>query len=93
MHLKIFFLNSCNFFFIFYIIYYEGALQVDKRDSSQTDDDYCFVVGSYSESTTTMTLLNADDPTQGLSLTYFGDRCNHPPAQRKFTIELTCAGW
>jgi len=68
-----------------------GALQVDKRDSSQTDDDFCFVVGSYSESTTTMALLNADDPTQGLSLTYFGDRCNHPPAQRKFTIELTCA--
>jgi hypothetical protein len=68
-----------------------GALQVDKRDTDSNDDDFCFVVGAYSESTTSMQLLDAEDPTKGLSLTYLGDRCNHPSAQRKFTLELQCA--
>lgn len=30
------------------------------------------------------------DPTKGVSLTYFGDYCEHPVEQRKFIVDLVC---
>jgi len=68
-----------------------GALQIDKRVLSDANDDYCFVAGQYNERTTTVELLDQEDPTRGLALTYLGTFCNHPHVQRKFRIELSCA--
>lgn len=68
-----------------------GALQIDKRVLSDPSDDYCFVAGSYSESTTEVELLDPEDPTKGIVVSYAGDYCNHPRTQRRFNIELSCA--
>jgi hypothetical protein len=40
---------------------------------------------------TTLTLLNSNDPTGGLKLTYSGDYCLGSNTPRKFQIELACA--
>jgi len=72
-----------------------AALQVNKRATSDVYDDWCFMVGSYSDSTTKLALLDEGDPTAGISLTYYGDYCNgkqgETPKQRTFRIELSCA--
>lgn len=68
-----------------------GALQVDQRVLSDANDDYCFVVGEYSERSTTVELLDQEDPTRGLALTYYGSYCHTPAVQRKFRVELICA--
>lgn len=68
-----------------------GALQVDKRDTpDNADDDFCFLVGAYSD-TAKLTLLNPDDPTKGLKLTYKGDPCRGSRKPRLFQIDITCA--
>ncbi len=67
-----------------------GAIQINKRGTIQEDDDYCYIAGSYSDKTTTLNLIDQDDPTLGLTLTYFGDYCSGND-QRKFKIELQCA--
>ncbi len=68
-----------------------AALQVNKRGTADEKDDYCYLVGGYSEITSTMTLLNHDDPTKGLKLSYSGDYCKGSASPRKFQIELECA--
>lgn len=67
-----------------------GAIQVDKRATINDNDDYCYIVGAYSDKTSSLKLISEDDPTKGLRLTYFGDYCHNPVVQRKFHIELTC---
>jgi hypothetical protein len=68
-----------------------GAIQIDKRIESDPNDDFCFMVGSYSDSITSMALLDQQDPSKGVYLTYYGAYCNHPSSQRRFRIELQCA--
>lgn len=68
-----------------------AAVQIDKRATTDASDDWCFLVGEYTESTTKLALINSQDPTEGLSLTYYGDYCNHPRNQRRFNILLQCA--
>lgn len=72
-----------------------GALQVNTRGTVAEGDDWCFKVGSYSDMSTKLSLLDESDPTKGVSLTYYGDFCNakagQKPVQRTFRIELSCA--
>lgn len=67
-----------------------AALQINTRDTYDTSDDYCYVVGKYSETSTKMQLLDQQDPTKGIKLTYFGSFCSGND-QRKFNIEMSCA--
>ena len=68
-----------------------GALQIDKnRLINDPTDDYCYVVGEFS-GTSQLQLLDMNDPTKGVSLTYYGDYCKNPVEQRRFVIELVCA--
>jgi len=67
-----------------------GAVQIDRRGTESPEDDWCFLVGTYSEIATTIKLLDDSDPTKGLSLTYAGTYCRSGP-QRKFIIEMSCA--
>jgi len=67
-----------------------SALQVNERGSKSEFDDYCFIAGSYVESTTTLDVIDSQDPTKGLKLTYLGDSCSNG-SPRKFHIELQCA--
>jgi hypothetical protein len=68
-----------------------GALQIDTRVLSDPSDDYCFLAGVYGDSTTKVALLDQEDPSKGISVTYFGAYCHTPMVQRKFRIELQCA--
>ncbi len=68
-----------------------AVLQIDKRIESDPNDDYCYIVGSYTDYTTKLELLDAEDPSKGLTLTYYGDYCNNPRVQRKFIVEMPCA--
>lgn len=67
-----------------------NALQVDKRATPDTSDDWCFVAGYYTDSHTTLSLLEYEDPSKGLTVTSLGAPCknNH---QRRFTIDMPCA--
>lgn len=67
-----------------------GAIQIDERLIDNPNDDYCFMVGEYSESQTKMSLLDQQDPTKGVSITYYGEYCHTPRTQRKFKIEIPC---
>lgn len=67
-----------------------GALQIDRRGTSSPDDDYCYLVGTYGQATTKVTLLNSEDPTKGLAVTYYGQYCVGGN-QRRFNIDLICA--
>ena len=68
-----------------------AAIQIDRRANSDPNDDWCFVVGSYSEKTTQVALLDDNDPTKGVQITYYGDYCSTPRVQRQFKLELMCA--
>jgi hypothetical protein len=57
----------------------------------EEDDDWCYLVGKYEESSTKLSLLNQEDPTKGLVLTYYGETCSSTHKQRQFRIELQCA--
>jgi hypothetical protein len=67
-----------------------SALQVNTHNNDIENDDDCYVVGKYSETTTKMVLLDQDDPTKGIRLTYFGEYCTNMD-QRQFIIEMSCA--
>lgn len=67
-----------------------GAVQINKRGTISEDDDYCYVAGTYSESSTLISLIDQGDPTLGLKITYLGNYCSGGD-QRKFMIELQCA--
>lgn len=67
-----------------------AALQVDKRILSDPNDDYCYVAGVF-DSTAKLEVLDQQDPTKGLRMTYYGDYCHNPPVQRTFKVELLCA--
>lgn len=68
-----------------------GAVQVDQRVTSDPSDDYCFIAGEYNDRTTTLELLDQEDPTKGLAITYYGSYCKKHVVPRKFKIELICA--
>jgi hypothetical protein len=68
-----------------------GALQIDARVLSDPSDDYCFLAGVYGDSSTKVSLLDQEDPSKGISVTYYGSYCHTPMVQRKFRIELECA--
>lgn len=66
-----------------------GALQINTRGTPSDDDDYCYVAGTYADKTTSLTLLNNDDPTNGVKLTYLGNMCGNGKP-RIFDVEMTC---
>lgn len=68
-----------------------GALQIDTRVLSNPSDDYCFLAGVYGDASTKVSLLDQEDPSKGIALTYYGAYCHTPMVQRKFRIELECA--
>jgi len=67
-----------------------GAIQIDRRGSETTGDDYCYLVGKYSEESTKLSLLNPEDPTAGIQMSYYGSYCNNG-IQRQFNIQMPCA--
>lgn len=67
-----------------------GAVQIDRRGTESTGDDYCYLVGSYNELSTKISLIEAEDPTQGIQMTYYGAYCNNG-IQRQFNIQMPCA--
>lgn len=67
-----------------------GALQINTRGTYDIYDDYCYRVGEYSDSSTKLALLDQEDPTKGISLTYYGDYCSGQ-VQRKFHLQLQCS--
>ena len=67
-----------------------GALQINTRGTYDSSDDYCYLVGKYSEGSTTVALLAENDPSKGISVTYAGAFCNNG-VQRQFIIEVGCA--
>ena len=66
-----------------------GALQVNERSTPSESDDWCYLAGTYSESTTSVSLLDSQDPTKGMKITYTGDACGNGN-KRKFHIDLQC---
>lgn len=70
---------------------YAGAVQINQRGTIDTTDDWCYLAGKYEESSTKVTLLSQEDPTKGISVTYFGDSCGSTHKQRQFKVDLTCA--
>lgn len=66
-----------------------SALQINTRGTYDQDDDYCFMAGEYSEVMTKVSLLNQEDPTKGIQLSYAGGRCSNGD-QRMFNIEMAC---
>lgn len=69
---------------------FAGALQVDKRATTNPNDDWCYAVGKYDPSTTKLALIDSNDPTQGLQMTYYGDTCKSTNTQRQFVIQMSC---
>lgn len=67
-----------------------GALQINTQGTYNTDDDYCYLVGKYSESSTKVALLDQEDPSKGIKLSYYGAFCSNG-VQRQFNIEMGCA--
>lgn len=67
-----------------------SALQVDKRATPDTSDDWCYVVGFYTDSLTKVSLLDYEDPSAGLTITSFGDYCRNSK-QRQFTVNMPCS--
>lgn len=68
-----------------------SALQVSKGKLDYTpSDDSCYLVGKFIEEKTTLTLIDHNDPTQGLKLSYKGAQCSNRK-ERVFNILLTCA--
>lgn len=67
-----------------------GALQINTKGTFDTTDDYCYVVGKYSDVSTKLVLLDQEDPTKGIRLSYYGENC-HDGTQRQFNIEMSCA--
>jgi len=68
-----------------------GAVQINRQGTVDESDDWCYVAGKYEESSTKLSLLNQEDPTKGLVLTYYGTTCPSTQKQRQFKIELQCA--
>jgi hypothetical protein len=66
-----------------------AALQIDSTHLV----DYCYITGLYSETATELSLINAEDPSAGMQISYTGkanELCsNHKP--RKFHIQMLCA--
>jgi hypothetical protein len=59
-----------------------AALQINKNVENDPSDDWCYAVGSYSDKTTTVSLIDQNDPTKGVSVSYSGDYCHSPVEQR-----------
>jgi len=66
-----------------------SALQINTRGTYDQSDDYCFMAGEYSEVMTKVSLLNQEDPTKGIQVSYAGGRCSNGD-QRMFNIEMGC---
>lgn len=67
-----------------------GAIQINKHNDNNSNDDWCYVVGYYNEAATKTKLLDESDPTKGIIVTYLGDFCNGG-TQRKTHIHMECA--
>ena len=65
-----------------------AALQIDTTNPLQ---EKCAIIGSFSSIDSIPELIKRSNPTVGISLTYLGDYCDNPVAQRKFIIQLTCS--
>jgi hypothetical protein len=67
-----------------------GAVQINTRGTYDASDDYCYLVGTYSEASTKVQLLDQLDPTKGIKVSYYGSYCADS-TQRQFNIEIGCA--
>lgn len=67
-----------------------GAFQINTRGTYDPNDDYCYLVGKYSDSSSKVELLDSGDPTKGMALTYYGAYCDDG-TQRQFRMELMCS--
>mmetsp|Transcript_15710 Transcript_15710/g.15848 ORF Transcript_15710/g.15848 Transcript_15710/m.15848 type:complete len:328 (-) Transcript_15710:65-1048(-) len=69
-----------------------AAVRLNTIENTNINDDSitCEITGSFSETSSELKLLVEDDPTKGLSLTYYGEYCEQPTTQRKFIIQLLC---
>jgi hypothetical protein len=67
-----------------------AALQVNKRGTVSEKDDWCYLSGTAASQK--VTLLQPDDPTLGIRVTYLGDYCHGAnPKPRTFKLDLNCA--
>ena len=67
-----------------------GALQINLNNLDEKDDDWCYSVGDYKEGTSQLKLIDSENPTKGVKLTYYGATCSNGK-QRQFIIEMPCA--
>lgn len=67
-----------------------AALQVNLNNLDEKDDDWCYSVGEYKEGTSQLKLLDSENPTKGVKLTYYGAPCSNGK-QRQFVVEMPCA--
>ena len=63
---------------------------MNKQGTAAVSDDWCYVVGKYTEANTQVSLLDHSNPTKGISVVYAGEYCLSGE-QRKFNMELICA--
>lgn len=68
-----------------------GAVQINTRDTADTGDDWCYLAGTYSDSTSALTLIDQEDPTKGVQLVYYGTICSSTSKPRKFVLQFSCA--
>jgi len=63
-----------------------AAIQIDY---SNPKTEKCNIVGLYGDTLSKLELLNQNNPSSGVSLTYYGDYCTYG-IQRKFIVKLKC---
>ena len=69
--------------------YYKAASV--NIDSSNSSSPRCEITGHLSDTSTKIQSLDSEDPSKGLSITYYGDYCSNPSTQKRFIIILECA--
>lgn len=62
---------------------------MDDRASADLNDDWCYINGLY-DSHTLVELIDHNDPTVGVQVSYFGDICHSTGKKRQFKIMMTC---
>ena len=70
-----------------------SALILDDRGTLDTNDDYCYLISTYDpwdQSSVAESLLDAENPSIGMKITYFGAYCSNE-ARKQFDIHLNCS--
>jgi hypothetical protein len=67
-----------------------AAVQVNFNNLDDPGDDWCYTAGDYVDGSTQLSLLDSEDPTKGIKLTYYGTPCSNGK-NRKFQVEMPCS--